>query len=180
MYFIVQYSIYFWESCKELAARSEKCMFFMENVAFVQNWCARGAHWIPKRGRRDFTHMHTRMFTRILVDASVLRWGQIKTQTLSIYNPSPPPPSLYKQYWRYMCYYVLLPQSTVHNVHQHWSLIMLLQPHLYLCTAGFGLAGNIASVIVLRSPKLDMKVSFRWISFWISLFCKDFFNMDLF
>jgi hypothetical protein len=27
--------------------------------------------------------------------------------------------------------------------------------------ASFGVAGNIASILMLRSPKLDMKVSFR-------------------
>ncbi|XP_023321774.1 probable G-protein coupled receptor frpr-1 [Eurytemora carolleeae] len=35
---------------------------------------------------------------------------------------------------------------------------------------GFGLAGNIASMLVLRSPKLDMKVSIRHILMMLALF----------
>ena len=67
-------------------------------------------------------HQPRKVFTRILVDASVLQWGKIKTRKLypsieSICNPVPP--VLYKQHRRDICYCLLLPPTSVQKLRQH-------------------------------------------------------------
>ena len=65
--------------------------------------------------------------TRIIVDASVFQWGQIKS-----WKPSPPP-VLCKQCWRDTCYcycHCMIVPTTKHNVRQHWPMYIFASVYI--------------------------------------------------
>ena len=102
-------------------------------------------------------YIYPGILTRILVDASVLLWGQTKTCKLYLSIRNPSPTSFVLQYLRNICYYcLLLPLTIVQNVLSFQCFCMYPFPFHFPCLCPF-VCPCLLSVSLSISP-----VYFTW------------------